>query len=113
MTVQDWLDLMAEAGLPEQEWRLEEGPELYMQIRNRDGYCPLCALAAATEAVPTGMRESFTFALRTVFGSDVDLNAACLIAEAADFNIHSNMSLTHNLTRAALGELLGIRRELL
>lgn len=112
MTVQDWLDLMREAELPEQQWVVEGFGGSFLRIRNADGYCPLCALALATECILPGMRASYVFALRKTFGDDLELTAAHDIAGAADYRIYLGAPARHNIIRAALCDLLHIPQEL-
>lgn len=81
MNAHDWLDLLRDEqeALRKRGWRWVEG----RLLRDRDGYCPLCALAALHGC--TEYKGAWIFALQKAFGaSAVAAQGAARIAWAAD-----------------------------
>jgi len=109
MTPEDWIDLMAVAGLAEHTWIIND----VGHIRTNRGECPLCALCNETLQIQQDMfpfTVTFIWALEKAFGPGVERFAAYQIADAADGSLHT---LTPELQfiRLALGEVLQLQKE--
>jgi hypothetical protein len=100
MTPLDWLELIEAA--PKNDWRVEED----RLIRGIGERCPLCWLVF-TEDPKINFAAAYTFALRTLFGPDIDLTGAHIVAEAAD--LPNPPTLEHRLVREYLMLSLGIK----
>lgn len=113
MQTEDWIDLIREAELAAQDWKVEWAHQgVVAAIRNDQGACPLCALAnkalEGTDVHP--FTVTFVWALTAAFGDKVERFGAYDIADAAD-NPLSMLPTSLKLVRLALGQVLGIPQE--
>ncbi len=109
MTPEDWIDLMAVAGLAEHTWTIND----VGHIRTNRGECPLCALCNETLDIQPDMfpfTVTFIWALDKAFGPGVERIAAYQIADAADEPL-SNLTPELQFIRRAIGKVLLIPQE--
>lgn len=108
MNSADWMDLIREAGpeLRKRGWRWKaEGPGGRKHLRDAQGFCPLCALAATHGCLE--YRGAWSWALKRAFDLQThEVENAALIALAADNGHYYKMQARIEQIRAELNAIL-------